>query len=190
MKKILAGLLITSSFLFANSSAQININDDTLEIGTDIYLNKYYDVNNNSNYYMTLRHLRVEDDYKPTKSLSSLGLKLVNPLTDNYGISLGLGIKSVYVDQDSLSFISVPLTLNGRVEINEVLYVDLDVGYAPKVLSFSDAQSYTDIQARVNYKILANGYIYVGGRNIEAKYKNSTWEKFDSSAFLGLEIKF
>lgn len=190
MKKILMGSILISSLLSANNSVQVNINDDTLEVGADLYLNKYYDMNNDSNYYLTVRHLRTEEKNDSTQSLTSLGFKLVNPMTDNNGISLGLGMKSVYSNQISQSFFALPLGLNGRIELNELIYIDAEVSYAPRVLSFADAKSFSDFQARINYKILNNGYVYIGGRNVQTKYEDGTKKKFDNTAFLGFEVKF
>jgi len=192
MKKIILGSLVASSVLLANNSVQVNVNNDTLELGGDIFLNRYYNVNNSSNYYLTARYLRTEAEKKhdDNQTLTSVGFKLVNPMTDNYGISLGLGIKTVYSSHNSESFFAMPLTLNGRIEFNEMLYFDTDLSYSPRVLSFMDGESYRDIQARINYKVLADGYIYLGGRNIETEYENGAKVKFDTSAFVGFDIKF
>jgi hypothetical protein len=190
MKKILMGSLIASTLLLANNSVQVNVNNDTVEFGADLYLNDYYDVNNNSNYFFTINHLRTENSNGPTQSLSSAGIKLVNPMTDDNGISFGLGIKSVYTNQISQTFFAVPLTLNGRIELSEVIYIDAEASYAPKVLSFSDADRYTDMKARINYKVLSNGYVYVGGRYIKTEYENGMEKSYDSTAFLGFEVKF
>ncbi|MGB3750875.1 MAG: YfaZ family outer membrane protein [Arcobacteraceae bacterium] len=191
MKKIILGSLVTGSLLLANNSAQVNVNKDTLELAADIYLNKYYNTNNSSNYYITAGYLRTEGEKNnDDQSLTSVGFKLINPMTNNYGISLGMGIKTVYTTHEAESFLAMPLTLNGRIEFNEMIYFDANVSYSPRVLSFMDAESYRDIQARINYKVLADGYIYLGGRNIETEYENNTRVKFDTSAFVGFEIRF
>ena len=190
MKKILIGSIIASTLLLGNNAVEVNINNDTLEVEADIYLNKYYDVSNSSNYYLTLGHLRTENDNEETQSLTTAGLKVINPFTDDNGISFGLGMKSVYTNQLSKTFFALPLSVYGRVEFSEVIYVDAEVSYAPKVLSFSDAKSYTDMKAKFNYKVLADGYVFIGARAIETKYENGTSSKFDTTAFLGFEVKF
>ena len=52
MKKILIGSLIASSILMGSNSIQVNINSDTLEVSSDIYLNNYYNLSEKSNYYL------------------------------------------------------------------------------------------------------------------------------------------
>ena len=190
MKKILVGSLIATTFLLGNNSVEVNINNDTVEIEADVYLNKYYDVSNDSNYYLTVGHLRTEKDNSITQSLTSAGLKVLNPFTDDNGISFGLGMKSVYTNQLTKTFFALPLSVYGKVEFSELIYLDAEISYAPKVLSFGDAESYIDMKAKVNYKVLENGYIFVGARNIETKYDNDTSAKFDTTAFAGLEIRF
>jgi len=190
MKKIIVGSLIVTSFLLGNNAVEVNVNNDTLEVEADIYLNDSYDVSNNSNYYLTVGHLRAEKDNSETQSLTTAGLKVLNPFTDDNGISFGLGMKSVYSNQSSKTLFALPLSVYGKIEFSEVIYVDAEVSYAPKVLSFGDSESYTDMKAKFNYKVLENGYVFVGARSIETKYDNGTTSKFDSSAFVGLEIRF
>ncbi|PIF04284.1 MAG: hypothetical protein CSA86_02910 [Arcobacter sp.] len=191
MKKFLISSVVASSVLFGNNVVEINVNKDTLKVGADLYLNRYYNVNNSSNYYVTFDYLRKEEEDKEAQSIKSMGLKMINPYTDDHGLSLGLGIKSVYTDViDSKTFVALPLTMHGRLEINEVIYLDIDVSYSPKVLSFSDANRYTDMQFRANYRVLTNGYVFVGARRIDTKYEDIDETKFDSSVFFGLEARF
>lgn len=190
MKKILMGSLLASSLLLANNSLEVNINSDTLEVEADLYLNKHYNVSNDSNYYLTVGHVRTEDDKKETQSLTTAGLKVINPYTDDNGISFGLGIKSVYTNQMSKTFFALPLSGYTRVEMSEVIYIDGEISYAPKVLSFSDARTYTDMKVKFNYKMLSDGYVFLGARSIKTKYENGTTSKFDTAAFVGFEVRF
>jgi hypothetical protein len=190
MKKILIGSFIASSILMGSNSIQVNINSDTVEVSADMYLNNYYNLNENSNYYFTADHLRTEENNLEIQSLSSAGFKVLNPYTDNNGISIGLGMKAVYSGQMNKSFFAIPLTVFGKIEISEVIYVNAELSYAPKVLSFTDGETYQDMKAQVNYKVLADGYIFVGARNIQTEYKNGIIKKYDNSAFLGLEVRF
>ena len=190
MKKILMGSLLASSLLLANSGLEVNINSDTLEVEADIYLNKHYDVSNDSNYYFTFGHLRTESDTTETQSLTTAVFKVINPYTDDNGISIGLGMKSVYTNQMAKTFFALPLSVYTRVEMSEVMYVDAEMSYAPRVLSFSAAHTYTEIKGKFNYKVLSDGYVFVGARSIKAKYDSGKVSKFDNSAFLGFEVRF
>jgi len=190
MKFILMGSVLASTLLMGSNGLYINVNNDTLEVEADIYLNKHYDVSDSSNYYLNIGHLRTENDTKETQTLSTIGFRVINPYTDDNGISIGLGMKSVYTDQMTKTFFALPLSLYARVEMNEMIYVDADFSYAPKVLSFADAQTYTDMKARLNYKVLADGYVFIGARSIETKYEKGSDAKYDNSGFIGFEVRF
>ncbi|MEA2017014.1 MAG: hypothetical protein U9N59_01090 [Campylobacterota bacterium] len=191
MKKILLSSVIASTLLFASNSAQININNDTVEVGAEIYLNNHYNMNNSSNYYFMANFLNTEGyDEKSTQDLITAGFKVLNPYTDDNGISLGIGIKSVYSNDYDNLFFSTPLAVFAKYELDERIYFDAEFSYAPRVLSFSDAEEYQDLKFKANYKVLEDGYAFVGFRNIETKYESGTEIKYDDSIFVGYEVKF
>ncbi len=191
MKKVFLSSLITSSLLLGSSSFEININNETLEVSSEVYLNDTYNVNNSSNYYFIASYLNTEDEEsdKTSSSLVTAGFKVLNPYSNDNGLSLGLGVKSVYSNNEEEQFFAVPLSLYSKLELNELIYFDLGIAYAPKVLSFSDAQKYTDIKFKTNYKVLEDGYLFLGYRNIETEYENYII-KYDTSLFVGFQIKF
>jgi len=195
MKKLLIGSLIASSVLFANNNVEINVNNDTLEFSSDMYINDRLNTNSSSNYYFTLRYLKTEEENgDDTQSLTTMGLKVINPYTDDNGLSFGLGIKSVYASNDDKTFVATPLTLYGRYELNETIYFDVEASYASKVLSYQDANTYKDGRVTLNYKVLEDGYIFVGARTIETEYYYSdsvtNTIKYDTSAFVGCKVRF
>jgi len=194
MKKFLLSLVTSSTLLFANT-AQININNDTLEVEANLYLNDSYHLNTNSNCYFVTSYLHT-DAYKstPSQSLTTIGIKFINPYTDDNGFSVGIGMNSVYATYDNKSFLATPLSLYGPYELNEMVFFDAKVGYAPRVLSYMDAQDYQDGYIKANYKVLDDGYIYVGLRDIKTTYKitsNIDKEiKYDDSVFFGFRVRF
>ena len=191
MKKILLGSLFITSMLLASNSVQININNDTLEARGDLYLNNIYNVNDSSNYYFTVSYLGTESDSTHTSQrLTTAGLKVLNPYTDDNGISLGIGMKAVYTNQNAKTFLSMPLCAYAKFELNDLVYFDLEAAYAPRVLSFSNAEGYQDMRIKANYKVLEDGYVYIGARDITTKYESSAEVRYDTSAFVGYEIKF
>lgn len=188
--KLLSAVLLTTS-LYASNSVDININNDTLEVGAELYLNNKYNLNNSSNYYFIANYLHNEgDDNEPNKSLSTLGFKVMNPYTDDNGISLGLGIKSTYTSQLDKSFIAIPLSVYVRYELNEMIYFNFEYGYAPSVLTYQDGEKFQDIKFKANYKVLDDGYIYAGIRDIRTTYEPDLEVEYDTSAFVGFNVRF
>jgi len=193
MKKIIAGSLIASSLLWGSNSIELNINNNTLELGADYSLNSSYMLNDDSNYFLTVKYLGSEEENsnKSTQRLLSVGLKVINPYIDDHGFSLGLGMKTVVADNySSESFIATPLELFATYNVNEQLSIETQVGYAPKILTFLDGNTYKDAMLKVNYRIIDNGYVYVGGRKIKTEYEDIGTIEYDDSVFFGYKITF
>ena len=192
MKKYLISSLFLASSLFAtNNDVHININNDTLEVGTEVFLNNLYDVDNSSNYYLDISYLKTEgyeDD--PTLTLNTMGVKVMNPFENEYNIQFGLGIKSVYSNQFDKKFFSLPLALYMKYLVSDQIYINADASYAPRVLSYYSADNFTDFRVEANYKLVENGYIFVGARSITAKYTMYGNIDYDKAMFVGYKIKF
>lgn len=191
MKKIVAGSLLSTALLCGSNNFELNVNNNTLELVTDIYLNNHYNMNHGSNYFISLSHLNTKlGENEPAQKLSSIGFKVTNPYVNNYGLSLGLGVKTVYTSTETQSLNAIPLSLFIKLELNQVLYFNLDGSFSPRVLTFADGENYRDVKFKVNYKMLNDGYIFLGARNIVASYNNNHDVNYDSSLFGGFQIKF
>ncbi len=190
LKKVVIGIFMILGVMYGNNSAQINVNNNTLELVGDIGINEVISSNSSSNYYLTISYLITDNDSEDSQRLTTAGVKILNPYVDNYGLSLGLGIKNVYTSQSDLNLNAVALGMFIRYELNQIVYFNLEGSYAPKVLTFMDGENYRDLKFKVNYKILEDGYIYLGTRSINIKYENNSDIKFDTSAFVGYEFRF
>ena len=191
-KRILVGSLIATSLLFAVDSAEININNNTLEIAGEYSLNDTYALNDDSNYFFTISYMSSEQATGTTSKpkLTTAGFKIMNPYIDDRGLSLGLGIKGVWADNYNKSFVATPLTAFAKYEINELVTLDLSVGYAPKILTYSEGDKYATTNLKANFKVIDNGYTYLGLRSIKTDYKDGTSIKFDDSVFFGYKVQF
>ena len=195
MKKILAGSLVATSLLFGANSAEININNNTLELVGEYILNGSYNVSDEANYYFTVGYLSSEDQKSTAttvtnQKLATVGLKIMNPYIDDRGLSLGIGIKTVWADNYTKDFLATPLELFAKYEINEQLSLDTSIAYSPKVLTHSDGDTYKDWNLKANYKVIDNGYAYIGARSIKTTYKDSAEIEFDDSMFFGYKVQF
>ena len=190
MKKILIGSMLLSSLVFANNEMQININNDTLEVAGAYSLNDSYDLNEDSNYFLTASFLRSEISNADTQKLTTFGLKVVNPYIDDRGVSLGMGIKGVWVENSTDDFMATPLSIFATYILNDNISLDLSGAYAPKVLTYKDGEHYKEFVGKLNYKVIDNGYVYIGVRNIKTEYKNNIDVKYDDSAFFGYKVTF
>lgn len=191
MKKIIIGSLLSTMMLYSSNNFELNVNNDTLEVNTDIYLNNHYNVSNGSNYFLTLSYLNTkEENNQPSQELSTVGFKVTNPYVNDFGLSLGLGMKTVYTTADDRVLTAAPISLFVRYELNQLVYFNLDGSYSPRVLTFLDGENYYDIKFKVNYKILNDGYIFAGARDIVASYTDNQDVKYDRSLFFGFQVRF
>jgi len=61
---------------------------------------------------------------------------------------------------------------------------------APKVVSYMDAESFSEYGARINYEITQQADISLGYRKIRVDLKNQTTLNTDSRLYLGIELRF
>ena len=192
IKKIIAGLIIGTSILSANN-AQININNDTLGLEGEYGINEIYDLSSDAKYYFTLASLNSEskdNKYRSTERILNFGFKMMNPYINDNGLSLGLGVNAVWINNYTKSFTAVPLSVFADYSIGEKVSINTNISYAPKVLAFSSAKSYQEITTKVNYKVIDNGFAYIGYRNIKTKYNDNQTIKFDDNLFFGYKVQF
>jgi len=194
LKKKLICSILAASALFADNSFDLNINNNTLEVNAQFNMNESYDLNPNSDYYFYAKYLKTKEDdsLSTSQTISTLGFKMLNPMSDQNGLSLGLGMKSVYSKQSASdkSFTATPISIFGKYEFSEILYFDAEIAYAPRILTFLDGKTYQEGRLNANFKILENGYIYTGIRNIKTKYTNDIEEKYDDNIFFGLKVVY
>jgi len=193
IKKTIIALGLSASALFATNNIQLNINSNTLELYGEYSLNKTYNLSSDAGYSFSLSYLGSEKTALNSQSTDrqiNLGLKIMNPYINDYGFSFGLGVNFVWVNNSSDSFIAIPLGVYGQYELNDNISFNSSLSYAPKVLAFSDAKTYTSFDFKANYRIIDNGHVYIGIRDIKTKYSNNEKLEFDDSIFFGYKVKF
>ena len=188
IKKYISIMFISTS-LFA-SSVGININSDTVEFDGSYNIKNGGEYAQDTDYIIHGSFLRSKDKTN-TEKLYTLGAKAVNPYLSESGLSFGLGMKMAYADNiEGKDFIAFPLELFGSFHFNEKISLDLNLAYAPEVLTIQDAKSYKESVLKVYYQLLTNGYVYTGLRSIKTEYENINTIKYDDSLFFGYKVKF
>ena len=192
IKKLIAGLLISASLLSATNTVEININNNTLGLEGEYSINEVYSLNNDAKYYLTLAYLSSEDTEgtEDTDRIINIGVKLMNPYVNDNGISFGMGINALWINNYSKTFFATPLSVFADYSISEELSIDTNIAYAPKILSYSSAKNYQELTVKLNYKVIDNGFVYLGYRNIKTKYDDGQAINFDNSLFFGYKVRF
>jgi len=191
VKNIIYGSLFISSLLFGKHEFKININDKTLEVAGDVYLNNSYNLSSDTNYYLTASYMKTQtQDEDISNRLSTVGFKVMNSRMNSFGLSFGMAIKTVYSSINDTDIMAVPLGLYMQYEPNDMFYFGLEGFYSPEVLTFMDSTSFKSGEFNINYRILRDGYIYVGIRKDIAKSKDNEEIEFDDNPFFGFRIRF
>ena len=192
IKKILTTLAIGTTLLSASNSAQINVNNSTLGLKGEYGINEIYNLSNDAKYYITLEYLSSEDTAanESTDRIINLGFKMMNPYINDYGISFGMGINAVWVNNYNDTFMATPLSIFADYAISEELSIDGTFSYSPKILSYSNADNYSEFTAKLNYKVIDNGFAYLGYRDINTDYTDGKSLQFDNSLFFGYKVQF
>lgn len=190
-KKIVIANVLSCSLMFGNGLADININNKTVQLGVEYSLENSFNLKSNSNYFFAANYLRSESDKNNSaQTLASVGVKMMNPYVDNYGFSFGLGIKGVVADNSENTFVALPLGIFASYMINDQFHVDSEFDYAPKVLAFSDGENYKEWNAKLNFKLIENGYLYLGSRGIKTSYSDDKKVSYDNSLFFGFKVQY
>jgi hypothetical protein len=184
-KKLFITALFFYSLLQAQSNIGLNINNEDLELSASIDLNALTYYSDSTSYALDASYLHTDGD-----NLTTLGVSAESTFQGIEGLSLGLGIKSVFADD----FISIPFfakakyTLPLHYNIPTTSFAT-SLAYAPSILSFSDAESYTEFRAEADMEIITNIHLFAGYRNIDTEYDNYD-ETFNNSFYGGMKLSF
>lgn len=191
MKKIALGLGLITSTIFAGNQFEININNDTIELAGSLDLKQSMTLPADSEYSLDVRFLKTEEEEigEDGNYIANIGFKVVDSVSDVNGGAFGLGMDVLYTDTDKDIFFAIPFTLYGSYTFNEKLFIDTNLKYSPKILSYGDGESYKEARATINYNATSNAIVYLGARMIEAKFENYELE-YDKTAFGGFKFQF
>lgn len=189
IKKVIFSLLIVVDMLFGFNNIDLNVNTDTLEVSTQYDLREIYNLSEDASYLGTISYLSNEAG-DSTNRMASLGFHIKSPYFNDSNFSFGFGCKFLWMYSLERNFLALPLTLFVDYEVNEDILFNVIYGYAPKVLALSDSKTLHDLKIKINYKIIDQGYIYMGARYVRSTYVDDSYFTFDSNFFLGFTILF
>ena len=195
LKKLALSTLIVVN-LMAMHSAEININDVDLEAGVRFDLGQFNTAVEPDTTFIGVRYLNPDKDYSygdaAPKDYYEVNF-LVQRTIKNSAFTVGMGVKLNYINtKNDATFSSLPLQVKGGYELRSVIpiFFSFEGSYAPKVLSFKDAKGYYEYRFGVDFRVIENAEIYLGFRDMETKYDNSNFLKYNRSGYLGFRFRF
>jgi hypothetical protein len=192
LKRVLVLFSLLSSLSFSQNEFKVSINNEMLELKSDIFLNYYYELDDSSRYYLGGSYIKNKED-DSTNHIWDIDFKIMNESTSLEGFSVGIGANAINIRNDySNSFLAIPFSIHFSYDIASKISLDANIKYSAKVLSFSDAKNMNSYEINANYEIINNGLIYLGTRTINAKYdKNSIENKLKiSDVYAGFKFFF
>ena len=177
MKKLLSIAAAMGTFLFAqNTDFNIQLTNSTIGVYAESGITQphfkirgfylYNDNNNANNFY--LAGVKAEGNLIGVNA-DNIKFSLISDFVhtkDNSAIALGAGVFGY------LPKITLPL------------FVRLEAEYAPKVLSFVDANRFSRVDVELGYSPIVNAEIFAGYRNISFNHN------YNSAFYGGLGYKF
>ena len=179
---LLGGVLLSSGAMANTHNFDLGFQDDLLllDLGTqfersDVHLSvQYYD--------------KVDEGH-----LASISLLKTHDINIHH---IELGVRPVKLWSDQQTSSGHAISVGGLYSINIVHNISLSLSgyYAPKVLSYSDVEGYSQFDTRINYEVIPNFKIYTGYNKIKFAYeddnKQTHHHKYDGSMFAGVGLKF
>ena len=154
-------------------------------------MNYYYELDDANQYYLGMNHLRSEVSDNKYNGLTSVNFRLMNDNFDEEKFSFGMGFRLTHVSNDiDETFVVMPIGVHGRYNLSSKLSLNTNIYYSPEALSFFDAKKLISYDIDVNYKIINNGFIYVGSRKIDTQYDNGADIEFNKSVYFGFKFLF
>jgi len=188
LKKTFLTLLLTlcvSQTWAEENSIGLDINSEDVEVLASINLDNLNYYTDGTTYLVDLSYLRTEEDY-----LATIGISATNMLQGIEELSLAFGLKATF----SENFLAFPLYAKAMYKLplqNQIPPTTLSTSfsYAPSVLSFRDAQSYTEFRLEADIEVISNIHVFTGFRRINTDYKKKN-KTLNNSFYGGLKLSF
>jgi len=188
IKKILLAILLTFNTYTVcaeENSIGMDINSKDVEILASINLNNLTYYTDGTSYVLDLAYLHTKGN-----NLTTLGISGQNMFQGLEGLSLAFGLKAAF----SEDFLAFPLYAKAiyRLPLNDQIpptSLSTSFTYAPSVLSFRDAQSYTEFRLEADMEVISNIHIFTGFRRINTDYEDYD-KTFNNSFYAGLKLSF
>lgn len=169
----------------AGKALDINLNSDSVRLGFSWRLG-------NPNYLADVGWLYAEDDGDVIHASFHLVDAAAGPDTP---LQAGLGLRLVHTRTDPSVADGTAVALGGFARYTLPKANRFNVGayvyYAPDITSFGDKKEYFEIGARAGYNVIRDADVYIGLRQIEAKYGGSSGRyTYDSGLHIGFEFRF
>jgi len=199
LKKIVIFILGYSS-VFAMHMTELNINKYDLEAGVKLDLGQFNQTVEPDTTFIGVSYLKAGNENASYSNNDIGGYFNINFMVKqdikNTGFKVGLGVKSVYTSFKNVNFVAIPIgaEVSYKLPLNIVIPIGFNATayYAPRSLSFSDADRYFEYRVEAYAQLMQKASLYTGYRNIDTKYgiNNSLDYTYNESIYFGIKFSF
>jgi len=202
MLKKLGLISLTTVSAMAMHTFELNINNKDLGVALKLDMGQFSNVEPGTT-FVGAKYLKADvdhsefnsnSDFNPYYEVNFLKTKAVG----TSGISLGLGVKLNYTEQDDARFTTIPLGFEGIYIVPQMrtipLTINASIYYAPEVLSMEDAHEYLEFGVNARFEVIENGLVVIGYRNMNTNYVISSNSNknfnYNNSGYVGFKFAF
>ena len=184
IKKLTLTTFTTITLLQANMLG-ININSEDVELEGRLDITSMVGSSSGTTYFIAGSYLHTEDD-----NLIRTSFGASNTLPGAEGLTFSLGLEGVFAED----FVAMPFFAEAALHLpfdEPIPPTTLKARFAvaPSVLSFVDADSYSEYRFEGDMEVIPNVHAYVGYRNIDTDYEEKDYN-FNDSWYGGLKVTF
>ena len=185
LKKLLFLTLLLTGLAHTENSVGLDINNNDVELLASININTLTDYANGTTYLLDVNYLHSDGD-----NMLQVGFSGQNSLQGIEGLTFSFGLKGVLASD----FLAFPLMVKGNyyLPLNASIpttSLALTFAFAPKVLSFRDAERYLEFRVEADMEVISNIHVFAGYRNIDTDYDRYD-KTFNNSFYLGMKLSF
>lgn len=176
---------------FAMNSASININNEDLELNANLDVGQFNENVEPETMFVGVRFLDADNSNRVNNdALYEVSFAMQREMGES-GLKVGLGIKANYTKD----YMTLPLGISFEYGLptNTVvpMAVRANVHYAPKVLSFRDADKYFEYRLEYDAEVIEHGHVIVGYRHVKTDYDDVRGNfTYNASAYVGFNFEF
>lgn len=184
---LLVTVLAVCSHMAMARTMDVNLSSDTAEFRFSVNPSGQGRFNNSE---LDLGMIYTTDD----DFVGVLGIQVIGDTgSRSPGLKAGVGVKLFGGNTDKDNDFVV-ITLGGSLRYNPPFLDRFDIrayiNYAPKIVSFMDADNFSYYGVRAGYEIMQEALVYVGYRRIELGPSKGSDETIDSGMNIGVEFYF
>lgn len=200
LKKVLLGLLLTSSISYAMHEFELNLNNQDLDLHLGLDMGQFNNSIEPDSFMVKARLMKADQEHarfpqgQDPNILSEFGFVVQSTSTFSPGLMMGMGLKLVHTPLTVQSIFAMPLGVVADYRLPFDIVIPLHLGgqfyYAPEVLAFERSTSYMEYQANFDVELMERGRVTMGYRGIDTPIAGKSNTYYNRSFFVGFKFKF